>query len=167
MKYSFEKYEKDDPHFINDLRESKRAVEVVANLIRSFGKNVNVFPVKERPSVEEMGSYSDNGDLEIIEDEKENKRIEVKQRKSLKFNNLNDFPYKTIIVDVCHTFDKADPKPYAYFILNNAMTTALVINTNSSIYWKKVSKMDKFKNRIRDFYECPIEYIKEFKIKTE
>jgi hypothetical protein len=166
MKYSFSKYEKEDPNFISDLRESKKSVEVVADWLRSLGKKVNIFEVKERPSVEKMAEYADDGDLEIVDELNGSKRIEVKHRKSLKFSGLKDFPYKTIIVDVCHTFDNADPKPYAYVILNDTMTTALIVTTSSSEYWKKVSKRDRFKNRIRYFYECPVEHVKEKKLFT-
>ena len=92
-------------------------------------------------------------------------RIEVKRRRSLTFTSKEDFRYESLIVDVCHTYDKAKIKPYAYIILNEKMDCAFIAYSKHQKHWKKTLKSDRFKGRGREFYECPMEYIKFVKIK--
>jgi len=102
-----------------------------------------------------MSEFSDDGDLEILQ------RIEVKRRMSLTFSSAKDFPYPTLIVDACHCFDKARPKPYAYVILNREMNAAFIVDVKATRpHWVKTTKQDRFKGRERSFYECPIEHIR-------
>ena len=100
-----------------------------------------------------MSNFSDSGDLEILQ------RVEVKQRKSLTFTSRDDFAYPTLIVDACHCYDNARPKPFAYVILNRAMTAAFLVPNASRSHWLKIKKYDRFKGRERCFYECPIEHL--------
>lgn len=148
---SISKYEQDDPTFIADLRASKQAVSVAAEWLASLGYPVIVRPTFERPSAEQMREFADNGDLEIVQ------RVEVKRRISMTFSCKEDFPYETVIVDACHCFDRAHPKPYAYIILNRDMNAGLVIDVRHTLKeWRRVTKRDRHKNRDREFYECPV-----------
>lgn len=147
-------YNKEDPTFIEDLRESKKAVGVVADWLSSLGYPVVVRPTFERPDPADMGDYGDDGDLEILQ------RVEVKRRLSLTFTSKEDFPYSTLIVDACHCYDKALPKPCAYVILNRDMTTAFIVESHTQPQWIKKTKFDRFKKRERAFYECPIELVR-------
>jgi len=124
----FDVYDKKDPNFINDLRESRTAVSISAEWLNR-------------------------------------QRIEVKRRKSLTFSSKEDFPYDSLIVDVCHSYDKAKIKPYAYIILNEKMDCAFIAYSKHQKHWKKTVKADRFKGRDREFYECPMEHIKFVKIK--
>lgn len=144
--------ERNDPNFERDLADSDLAVMKIADFLRSKGYPVMVPPVRVRESIEEMSEYSDDGDLFLLQ------RIEVKRR-GIAFNTKEEFErqYKTVIVDVCHAWDKAVPKPVAYYILNKAGTCALVVRRNTSEHWRKVTKMDRVKRRQRSFYECPVE----------
>ena len=146
-------YEVSDPSFINDLRESQESVDLVAKWLRRKGYPVITRPTFERPDPSRMAEFSDSGDLEILQ------RIEVKQRKSLTFTSQNDFPYSTIIVDACHCYDNARPKPFAYIILNREMTAAFLVPSSSYRHWTKIKKHDRFKNRDRCFYECPMIHV--------
>jgi len=146
-------YDTSDPTFLDDLRESQESVERVAKWLRSKGYPVVVRPTFERPDPSAMAEFSDAGDLEILQ------RVEVKQRKSLTFTSKEDFSYTTIIVDACHCFDNARPKPFAYVILNREMTAAFVVPSSTKGHWRQVVKRDRFKNRDRKFYECPMEHV--------
>jgi hypothetical protein len=144
-------YEENDPSFIADLRKSKDAVAVAAEWLSAKGYPVVIRPTFERPSVEQMGEYSDDGDIEIVQ------RVEVKRRQNLTFTSKEDFPYETIIVDACHCYDKARPKPYLYIIFNREMTAAFVVDVKHTLsQWQRVMKRDRFKGRNRVFYECPL-----------
>ena len=148
---SLSDYDKNDPSFIDDLRKSKDAVAIAARWLSASGYPVIIRPTFERPSAEQMSEYSDDGDIEIMQ------RVEVKRRQGLTFTSKKDFPYETLIVDACHCYDKAHPKPYAYIILNREMTKAFIVNVREThSLWKRVEKNDRFKGRMREFYECPI-----------
>ena len=157
---TFTKYEQDDPGFIQDLRDSKEAVAVAAKWLCNKGYPVVMRPVFERPTASDMREYADEGDLEIIQ------RIEVKRRQNLEFTSKQDFPYPTVIVDVCHAYDRAHPKPYAYIIFNKSMDRALIIEGRTHGAWAKTRKQDRFKNREREFYECPLELAHIVRLKT-
>jgi hypothetical protein len=148
-------YDSQDPTFLTDLRDSRKAVEVVASWLSSQGYPVVVRPTFERPDPSAMAEFADDGDLEILQ------RVEVKRRRSLTFTSREDFPHPTLIVDACHCYDRARPKPYAYIILNREMTTAFVVDCRTTRpHWAKVTKHDRFKNRERHFYECPIHLVR-------
>lgn len=146
-------YDRDDPTFIADLRESVKAVEVVAQWLNAKGYSVVIRPTFERPSPAQMGEYADEGDLEVLQ------RVEVKRRLTLTFTGKDDFPYESLIVDACHCFDRARPKPYAYVILNREMTVALVVRTATREAWTRTRKHDRQKGRDREFYECPLDLV--------
>jgi hypothetical protein len=147
-------YDRDDPSFIKDLRDSKVAVQVATQWLNSKGYAVIVRPTFIRPSAEQMSDFSDDGDLEILQ------RIEVKRRQSLTFTSKEDFPYKTAIVDACHCYDNAKPKPYAYIIFNRDLSGAFIVDVKATRQqWVRVTKRDRFKNRDRDFYEVSTDLV--------
>jgi hypothetical protein len=154
MTYSYDHYEQDDGSFVSDLVESQASVWIVARWLSSLGYPVTVNPLRVRPDVSQMAAYADKGDIEIAQ------RVEVKRRPNILFTCAADFPYPTVIVDVCHTWDRARPKPFAYVILNSDATCAIIVKGESSDSWVKSSKYDRAKNRTRQFYECPIELCK-------
>ena len=147
--------EKNDPNFVNDLIESRKAVDIAAKWLSSKGYPVIIRPTYIRPVISDAAEYSDDGDLEIIQ------RVEVKRRININFKSKKDFPYQSVIVDACHCYDNAKQKPHAYIILNNDMDAALIVHVQSTINnWSKVSKFDRHKNRERSFYECPLDLVK-------
>lgn len=150
-------YDIDDPGFVNDLKASESHVHKVAQWLRERGHKVREKEIRIRPDVHQMRDYADDGDLEI----KERGRVEVKQRK-VQFTSKESFPYDTIIVDVAHTWENANPKPIAYILTNKDTTACLIVETSTSEYWIEVKKWDRFKKRERRFLECPIKYCKFF-----
>lgn len=147
---SLSNYDATDPTFVDDLAKSQESVSVVSKWLVSLGYPVVVRPTFVRPSAEDAMDFSDCGDLEIIQ------RVEVKRR-HIAFTSKDDFPYKTVFVDVCHAFDKAHPKPFAYVILNEQMTYAFIVDVKSTKkLWSRVATMDTGKHRERTFYQCPI-----------
>lgn len=150
--------ERDDPHFIDDLRRSREAVEVAARWLGSRGLPVIVHPTFERPSAERMSEYSDGGDLGIVQ------RVEVKRR-GIAFTCAGDYPYPSVFVDARHCFDRARPKPYAYLILNSGMTHAISVDVRATrASWETVERVDRFKGRTRAWYACPVGQVHFFSI---
>lgn len=141
-----------DKQFLEDLRASYESVMVAARWLSGKKYPVVVQPTFERPEAKQASIYADNGDLAILQ------RVEVKHRRSVHFTSKEDFPYPTVIVDVCHSFDNANPKPFVYIILNAAMDGALIVDPSRTRHrWTKSEKHDRFKGRERSFYECPVE----------
>ena len=144
--------EANDPDFVKDLENSKKWVWIAAKILSKEGHNVTVKTTRVRPTIEEMNSYSDDGDLEI------NHRIEVKHRIDMNFTCMDEFPYPTVIVDVAHTWDCAKPKPYEYIILNATGSYYISIKSESHEHWVRTERFDIKKKRMRTFYECPKKY---------
>jgi hypothetical protein len=140
-----------DPTFVDDLMKSPEAVAVAARwLAEEWGLKVEVPEIKCRPDVSQFSEYSDDGDLFI------HQKIEVKRR-SLKFSSLETYPYPTAIVDNCHAWDRARPKPYAYFLFNHDLTGFLLCKTSTRPHWKKHTGYQEKRGRVRSVYLCPVE----------
>ncbi len=157
--YSPSHYRKNDPHFVRDLKASVKHTEKVAEWLRSRGfKDIVVLPIRIRSSIAKMSECSDDGDMVV-----DGMRAEAKHRKQINFTCAEDFPYDTIIVDVVHAFDKADPKPEFYVLTNKSLTHCCVVHCWTSQSWKKTTRWDRGKKRNRAFYECPIRLAEFFK----
>jgi hypothetical protein len=140
-----------DPTFKADIKESERAVWLVARWLHSLGKHVTVRALEVRPTVEEIEDYGDHGDLEVI------LRYEVKRR-SLAFTGAADFPFPSVIVDSVRKWDKAHPKPHLYVIVNTAGTVAAIVEGGTAPKWE--TETLPIRNRPIPVYVCPIAYVK-------
>lgn len=150
---SLDRYEIDDPSFVGDLIQSDSHVRKVAQWIKRCGYgSPNVAEIRIRDRVENMRDFSDDGDIFAF-----GKRLEAKQR-MVNFESRETFPYRTIIVDVAHTWDDAEHKPDAYILTNKQATCCLVVLGSTYPEWVRVQKWDRFKKRTRTFYECPIDH---------
>lgn len=146
-------YDRDDPTFLQDLEKSIEHVWIVARWLSSIGKMVAIPPMRVRPDAKKMKGYGDEGDLFIVQD-KEWLRIECKQR-NLHFTGVHDYPYETIFVDRVHAWERAERKPHAYIVTNEAITVAAIIYGTTSSSWIKRDSYDRGKKRTRAFLECP------------
>lgn len=139
-----------DPTFLEDLEKSKIAVEFAAGYWQAKGYRVEIPVTRARPEPSVRMDYSDNGDLIVYA------RAEVKRR-GFNFKSMADFKYPSIIVDVCHSFDNAKPKPFVYMILSNDMTGMIVVQVAATMHlWTKRVRKDTHAGRERSYYECPI-----------
>ncbi len=159
VRMNVEQFDVIDPTFVKDLTGSEQAVWKVLHYLHSKGKVAGINPLRIRDDVRNMSEFADHGDLWIQE------RIEIKQRPDIDFQQPEDFPYSSIIVDVAHAYDRAFPKPYVYFVCNASLTAAFVIMGNTSKHWTKVEKFDNARQRKRTFYECPLKHTKFVRLK--
>lgn len=144
-------YDAIDPGFPEDLRASNESVWAAARILQEKGHMVAIPPQVCRDKSENMAEFGDSGDLMLIQ------RVEVKHRQ-LEFTCAEDFPYSTIIVDVAHAWDRADPKPVFYMIFNASKTHLAIVRKESSAHWERVTKHDSKRHRERTFYECPVRF---------
>ena len=141
-----------DPNFPEDLEESKAAVWRAARWLSDRGNHVTVRHTRLREKIEERGEFRALGDLDILQ------RVEVKGR-GLDFTSLEDFPFPTIIVCTVHSWDRAEPKPHAYLMVNREMTHLGVVLGSTSKHWKQRTVFDRRRGREIANYECPIEFV--------
>jgi hypothetical protein len=152
MSYPLSHYEKHDPTFAEDLLKSQKSVWAVARWLQErFHLPVSLRPINIRPKIEDMLDYVDQGDIEVI------RRIEVKHR-NVDFTHAGDYPYRTVSVTTAPSFDRANPKPTAYIIVNRAMTHCIIINVAATRKdWVLERKHWKAKMRDQHLYMCPVE----------
>ena len=160
---SLEFYEIDDPNFEQDLLKSDEHVSKVAIWLRNRGAKVIQARLRIRPTIERMSEYSDDGSDLVVEFGGVRGGLGVKQR-HLNFTCKEDFPYETVIVDVEHVWKKANPKPLGYILTNDSVTAGMFVDTKTERYWHSIDKMDRFKKRERTFLECPVSYVRFFKM---
>lgn len=142
--------------FLENLRASDRAVQRVAEWLESFGYEVMVNRLAEAPAHAQWQEYADRGDIVIRQ------RIEVKQI-SRAFTGPQDWPFgKKFIVCAKHSYDRARPKPYAYFIVSaDGCHFACVDTTSTSRRWYVETRRDvRYGDYSQEFYLCPMELVK-------
>jgi len=143
--------ERDDPTFVDDLHKSHPAVVRVGEWLSAKGYIVQVPTPEARDKIEDRHNFSDGGDI-FIDVANFVRIIEVKQRRNIDFTGLADYPYPTIFIDSVSKYDRKNPKPWLYFIVNRGLTTALVIKGTTPNRWGKTKKYDKQKSRSEAFY---------------
>lgn len=135
-----------------NVERSKGGVRMVADWLNTKGYTVSVPPMNVTQSAyKDRMKFVDSGDLFI------HQRIEVKVR-DLDFTTHLDYPFKDgIYVCAQHSFDNAEPKPYAYILLNRAMTHAAIVMSTTRSKWQVREVRD---SRYRDFVQptfvCPL-----------
>ena len=148
-------YERDDPTFLADLRASQHSVALVERWLLARGLTVVRPPLYARADVAERRAYRDQGDLGIVH------RVEVKHRR-FPFTGRADFPHPSVLVDSCYLYDHAQPKPYAYVIVNQEQTRGLLIYTQATrAAWTRDTIYDNVKRRAREVYLCPLNKVHE------
>jgi hypothetical protein len=144
--------DRSDPTFVADLLNSLGAVLRAAQWLEGFGFQVTIPALRIRPDAARRFDYGDEGDLQV-----DGERVEVKRR-AFEFSSHEDFPYRSVFVDVAHAWDKADPKPLRYLIFDRDMSHVLLVPGYSRPLWQRSARFDRHCGRERVFYECPIRY---------
>ena len=141
-----------DPTFVEDLERSHESVRAVKKWLEGKGFEATIPPTIVRPSSDERFDYSDNGDIHLT------MRTEVKHRVEIPFTDRASFPFGTVIVDKCHKYDKARPKPYVYVICNKPLTHAMLVYPRTTARKWTVEKRF-FNGRDNVVYECHLNLV--------
>jgi len=104
---------------------SHAVVEMVAMMLLRQGLWVQILPQKLTPSFEERHKYSDNGDLKIFA---ENQELICEVKGSGYEFKDGKHPYETAFICNKWSFDKADPKPSYYLIVDKARENVAVFD---------------------------------------
>ena len=115
----------------DDLRKrwrgSHEVVHMVAMMLLRQGLFVQILPQELAPSFEVRHQYADSGDLKIIVDGKAHV-CEVKGS-GIDFKH-GKHPFKSALLCNQWSFDKADPKPSYYFIVDKARKHCAVFDVS-------------------------------------
>ena len=146
--------EENHRRFLRHLRESEWVRWYVAQWLSQSGYSVSLAPVRYAPTTADWQKFADQGDLHI------NMRIEVKGL-SRHFTCREDWPFGVnFIVCARHSYDNADPKPYAYIILNNTCTHAAFVLSASYATWRVERRVDsRYDGIAQEYYLAPLDAV--------
>ena len=153
-----------DPTFREDLAHSQEAARATGDwLLANHGLRTTIPEIKCRPSVGERFAYSDGGDVIVHLSGQQTVICEAKRRFNITFSSAKDYPYPTILVDVCHALDAKEPKPYGYFIWNRDLTAFALVKLRTMPKWKRERRMNR--GRERDQYYAPLNCVEFYQAK--
>mgnify|MGYP003140581418 CR=1 FL=1 len=122
--------------FQKHLRESRDSVWKVAKSLFKQGFSPTVNYSQVMPEQEPWSSYVDDGDIYL------NIKVEVKQRKRMSWTCREDFPYDTIFVCAKASYQRSNPKPYAYICVDDDMSHCAVIYNGTFPEWEEFRMPD-------------------------
>jgi len=148
--------EKNHLEFLQHLKDSEKAVWFIAHWLWKKGHNVQINKTTYANTHQEWEKHADTGDLYI----KGFGRIEVKQV-GICFSNAGNWKFgDKFIVCQKHSWDRSDPKPYAYIILSKCNDYVAIVKGSTSDSWYVEKRQDnRYENHIREYYLCPLSLI--------
>ena len=149
---------KNTDKFLKHLDNSIETMWTCARFLYSQGYSVKINSMKKTKNYKDWRKYADNGDLEIWV-EGVSKRIEVKGL-SYDFTNKEDFPFPVLIVCASHSWDMAEPKPFAYIIFNKKRTHVAIVYGKDKSNWAIERKFDKrYDDYAQEFYVTSLDKV--------
>ncbi len=152
--------------FLDGLRKSHRAVWFVARILWTCDQlYVKFHPHSEAARWEDAAQHSDDGDLYYSRDGITWTRLEVKRlgenNKACNFTSAQDWPFKPhFIVDSQPKFDKKDPVPDLYLVLNQPMTHyGKIVVPRSREAWYVQPRLDPLTKQEENFYLCNLQHV--------
>tara|TARA_Y100000593_G_scaffold32670_1_gene64413 strand:- start:621 stop:1091 length:471 start_codon:yes stop_codon:yes gene_type:complete len=144
--------------FLSHLDDSTEAVFITALYLHKLGLDVRINAMQKAKSHKDWKNCKDDGDIYIYKNDKKY-RIEVKGL-SCDFTNGSDWKFKDFMVCAKHSYDNANPAPYAYILLNKNKTHAAIVNTSTYASWETVFRKDsRYEGVTQEFYICPLSKI--------
>ena len=139
--------------FLSHLDNSTEAVFIAALYLHKKGLDVRINAMQRAKSHKDWKNCKDDGDLYVYKN-KNKYRVEVKGR-GTGFSCSEDWKYKDFMICAKHSYDLAEPKPYAYMILSKERTHVAIVKTSTKHKWNYKYKMDKrYENYGQEFYFC-------------
>tara|TARA_X000001382_G_scaffold127480_1_gene115405 strand:+ start:5102 stop:5608 length:507 start_codon:yes stop_codon:yes gene_type:complete len=151
-------WDKGHSTFVNQLKKGYDYQLQVKKILEDKGLNVHIDSLRIRPKNKKINNYTDKGDL-FIKTDKHIFNIEVKSI-SVAYNNIYDFPYENIIVDMVENWDKKKHNVSAIINISQKTNATFVIPVSQKDNWFVQSRFDKIKKYTKDFYFIEKKYIK-------
>lgn len=149
-------------NFPTRWERSQKGVRYVAEKLCEEGHNVFIGCQELAENLEEANDFVDDGDIFILTDP-EDLRIEVKWLESTEFTSKEDYPYFEFMICETRSFDKADPKPDAYIILEKFRRAIAIVDvkfTEKHWYWKHKVDKSRREDGPRPYYFCTLDHVK-------
>jgi len=140
------------------LARSQVSVERMATWFRDRGDHVWIPPHTIAPTHAEWADHSDGGDLFVNGELYEIKRL------SVEFTDADDWPFPSFIVDDAGTYDRKDREPRYYYVLNESMTHAGIVDMPNVRGWRKGRCFNTLDNNWQDTYLCNITCVRFIKL---
>jgi hypothetical protein len=150
--------------FLDHLKKSHDAAWFIAEWIRWRKWDDVVVPKNtEARTHAEWGGHADEGDIIFPRG-----RLEVKER-GFDFTGAHDWPYKDVIVCAKHSYDRADPKPYAFIYVNESWTHIGILLGNTRPKWGMRFGVEdsRYENYSQDVYTVSLGHMRWHKISPE
>ena len=149
---------KNHDKFLEHLDISIDTMFICARYLYDKGYTVTINAMTKAKTHGEWKTHADKGDLEVQVDGIP-QRIEVKGI-STDFVDASDWKFPDFIVCATHSWDKADPKPLAYFIFNRKRTHVAIVYGKDSSTWTKAGKYDRrYTEYAQEFYFSPLDKV--------
>lgn len=145
----------DKEEFEKELVKGHKYQAIVRDKLIEAGLEV------EMPSIN-FNKGTDDGDIFVFV--KGQKYVLEVKSLSREFTCIEDFPYKTIIVDMEENFDKKKHHVTAYVYISQKTEAMFVISTTSKKYWTKEYKKDTKRGYTKNFIFAEKKYAIEFDV---
>ena len=165
--------ERTDPTFVQDLKDSIVHVTEVVKRINDHlydtkhVKNIKltVMETNIRPDVRKRKSYSDQGDVQVTWTKHgipKTAMLELKQRKSYKFDSLNKFQYPDVYVDSLPKFEKISSRGDTLGYVLTDMHMNCIFSTDMNTFQEHMIVKDQyFRSRRVQWCSLPKEHFHE------
>ena len=123
-------------------------------MLNRAGLEIRKPPLVITPNYRARHEYADGGDLYVRHGEAPEWRVEVKHIQH--DFGVDAFPFPQAFVCEPYTWEHSDPKPWAFFVVNQPMTVVAVISVAATReHWVKGDSYDPRYNRILTTWRCP------------
>lgn len=148
--------------FLERLQKSEPARWQMAQWFAKQGYVVVVNPLWYAATADQWRGNSDMGDLYV------QTRMEVKHLRC-EFTSRQDWPHgKDFIVCSRNSYDRAKPKPHAYWLLNHSRTHVARVLTSSFPRWRVAKRRDYgFENVEQEYYFAPLDDVRFSRLEDE
>jgi hypothetical protein len=150
--------EKNHPKFQRRVYGSRPAVLLMAEWVEeNFWMQTKVPDEFVVDKHRDHKKGADKGDFSGTYDGIKEWRFEVKHRHGYEFTTR--WPFPTLYICTCYSFDRADPKPYGYFHVSKSMKfTSFVIVDATRDKWTTKMVEDKYYDKPQDQIDNPAVY---------
>ncbi len=126
----------------------------LADALRTEGLTVELTPMNIRDNVEQRGDFANEGDL-VVHTGQGPILLESKSR-GLRFTTIENYPYKTALVDTVSGWNQKTDKPKAIVLTSQLTEARLVISVSrTERFWVRKYHHDKKRDIWDCFYEVP------------
>lgn len=153
-KQSSTPWKENDELFFSELKTGHAWQSLPALFFRLNKLHVEIPQLSIRENIEQADQWIQTVDLIV-----EGVHLEVKSRNE-SFTSPATFPYDTILVDTCKSYDTKTKKPMAYIMISRPTGAMLALPSVKPDKWTTCLKYDRVR-KIRDkFYLAPRELLR-------